>query len=80
MRTSKKIWVIADSSSTRTEWTLADGNTVLTHAVTTGLNPVFLSRREISHVIRLELPKEFFQRRWDQIYFYRLTGSGTVRF
>lgn len=73
MRTSKKIWVIADSSSTRTEWTLADGNTVLTHAVTTGLNPVFLSRREISHVIRLELPKEFFQRRWDQIYFY---GAG----
>lgn len=49
------------------------GDEIVSHAITTGINPVFLSRREISHIIRLELPKDFFQRRWDHIYFY---GAG----
>lgn len=62
--------VIGESSSTRTEWTLIDGNAVVEHAFTTGLNPFFQSRREISHSIRLELPEAFFRRRWDHVYFY----------
>ena len=65
--------VIADSSSTRTEWALVDGTDIIASAVTTGLNPYFQTRREISHSIRLELPERFFRRRWDHIYFY---GSG----
>ena len=65
--------VIADSSSTRTEWTLVDGTKVVENAVTDGLNPFFLSRREISHSIRLQLPEPFFKRRWDNVYFY---GAG----
>lgn len=73
MKTTPKIKVIADSSSTRTEWCLIDNHEILAHAVTTGLNPMFLTRREISHIIRLELPKEFFHRRWDIIHFY---GAG----
>lgn len=65
--------IIAESSSTRTEWALVDGNTVVEHAFTSGVNPYFQTRREISHVIRLELPEVFFKRRWDHIYFY---GAG----
>ncbi|MDE6300689.1 MAG: hypothetical protein K2M19_03125 [Muribaculaceae bacterium] len=65
--------VIADSSSTRTEWTIVDGSQVVEHAFTTGLNPYFQTRRELSHSIRLELPEAFFRRRWDHVYFY---GAG----
>lgn len=65
--------VIAESSSTRTEWTIVDGKTVVEHAFTTGLNPYFQSRRELSHSIRLELPDVFFKRRWEHLYFY---GAG----
>ena len=65
--------VIADSSSTRTEWVLVDGDKVVERAFTQGLNPYFQTRREISHSIRLELPEAFFRRRWEHIYFY---GAG----
>lgn len=65
--------VIADSSSTRTEWVIVDGETVVRQAFTQGLNPYFQSRREISHVIRLELPPEFFRHRWEHVHFY---GAG----
>ena len=65
--------IIADSSSTRTEWALVDGDTIVEHAFTQGLNPYFQSRRDISHSIRLEIPDAFFKRRWSHIYFY---GAG----
>lgn len=65
--------VIADSSTTRTGWMIVDGDRIVEHAFTTGLNPYFQSRRELSHSIRLELPEVFFRRRWDHVYFY---GAG----
>ncbi|MBO5268140.1 MAG: hypothetical protein J6B13_05230 [Muribaculaceae bacterium] len=65
--------IIAESSSTRTEWAIVDGTQVVEHAFTTGLNPYFQSRRELSHSIRLELPEAFFRRRWSHVYFY---GAG----
>lgn len=65
--------VIADSSSTRTEWVIVDGEEVVSRAFTQGLNPYFQSRREISHIIRLELPADFFRHRWEHVYFY---GAG----
>ncbi|MDE6196831.1 MAG: hypothetical protein K2F91_03065 [Muribaculaceae bacterium] len=65
--------IIAESSSTRTEWALVDGREIVEHAFTTGINPFFQTRREISHSIRLELPEAFFKRRWDHVYFY---GAG----
>ena len=65
--------IIAESSSTRTEWALVDGTEIVEHAFTTGLNPFFQTRREISHAVRLELPEAFFRRRWDHVYFY---GAG----
>lgn len=70
---SPVINVIGESSSTRTEWTLVEGENVLEHAFTEGLNPFFHSRREISHSIRLELPEAFFKRRWNHVYYY---GAG----
>ncbi len=70
---SQNIKVIAESSSTRTEWVLVEGNKIIEHAFTTGLNPFFQTRREISHIIRLELPQAFFKRRWNHVYFY---GAG----
>lgn len=70
---SRSMIVIGESSSTRTEWTLVDNGVVVEHAETVGLNPYFLSRREISHNVRLELPEAFFKRRWNHVYFY---GAG----
>ncbi|MGM9803546.1 MAG: hypothetical protein ACI308_05150 [Muribaculaceae bacterium] len=65
--------IIAESSTTKTEWCLVEGTKVVEKAVTDGLNPFFLSRREISHSIRLDLPRAFFKRRWEHVYFY---GAG----
>ncbi len=65
--------IIAESSSTRTEWAIVDGDQIVEHAFTTGMNPYFQSRRELSHCIRLELPEAFFRRRWEHVYFY---GAG----
>lgn len=65
--------IIAESSSTRTDWSLVEGTEIVEHAFTTGLNPYFQTRREISHSIRLELPEAFFRRRWEHVYFY---GAG----
>lgn len=67
--------IIADSSASRTEWALIENGKVLEHAFTKGLNPVFHTRRDISHSIRLELPESFFKRRWEHIYFY---GAGCL--
>ncbi len=65
--------IIAESSSTRTEWTLVEGNEIVENAFTEGLNPYFQTRREISHSIRLELPDAFFRKRWEHVFFY---GAG----
>mgnify|MGYP004445229633 FL=1 len=73
MSTGTKVNVIGESSSTRTEWTLVEGERIVEHAITSGLNPYFHSRRGISHIIRLELPEAFFKRRWNHIYYY---GAG----
>jgi N-acetylglucosamine kinase-like BadF-type ATPase len=70
------ITLIAESSTTRTEWSLIENGHQLEHAYTSGLNPFFMTRREISHIIRLELPPEFFKRRWSHVYFYGAGCSG----
>lgn len=69
--------VIGESSTTRTEWAIIEGDRVVEHAFTAGLNPYFHTRRELSHSIRLELPEVFFKRRWDHVYFYG-AGCGTM--
>ena len=73
MAASQFAKVIAESTSTHSEWSLVDGSNVVAHAIISGINPYFQTRREISHIIRLELPREFFKRRWDKVLFY---GAG----
>ena len=73
MAASQFAKVIAESSSTHSEWSLVDGSNIVAHAIISGINPYFQTRREISHIIRLELPRDFFKRRWEKVYFY---GAG----
>ena len=73
MANGQKTIVIADSSSTRTEWRLVEDGNIIEEASTMSLNPFFRTRREISHSIRLDLPASFFKRRWEHVYFY---GAG----
>lgn len=73
MSASQFAKVIAESTSTHSEWSLVDGSNVVAHAIISGINPYFQTRREISHIIRLELSREFFKRRWDKVLFY---GAG----
>ncbi len=65
--------LIADCESTHTEWAIVDGCQIFDHADTSGLNPFFQTRREISHIIRLELPEHFFRTKFEHVYFY---GAG----
>ncbi|MBP1593420.1 MAG: hypothetical protein H6Q12_438 [Bacteroidetes bacterium] len=65
--------LIAESGSTKTEWAIIDGNYVIGHEFTEGINPFFQSRREISHSVRLGLPEHFFRKRYETVYFY---GAG----
>ena len=59
--------IIAESSSTRTEWALVEGATIVEHAFTEGLNPYFQTRREISRSVRLGLPEVFFKKKLDKM-------------
>ena len=42
--------LIAESGSTKTEWAIIDGNYVIGHEFTEGINPFFQSRRESATV------------------------------
>lgn len=67
------MYIIADSSTAATDWALIDGNTVAATAVTRGLNPYYMTRREVSHSVRLELPADFFAGKKSRVFFY---GAG----
>lgn len=69
--------LIAESSSTRTEWALVEDNHVIQRAFTEGLNPFFQTRREISRSVRLGLPEFFFKKRPEQVYYY---GAGCTSY
>ena len=65
--------LIAESGSTKAEWCLLEGNYVIEHVYTEGINPFFQTRKEISRCIRLQLSEKFFTRKLDEIFFY---GAG----
>lgn len=65
--------LIAESSSSKTEWVLIEGSHVLDYCFTDGINPFFQPRKEISRLIRLQLPEKFFVKKLEEIYFY---GAG----
>lgn len=65
--------LIAESGSTRTEWALIEGDQLIQHVFSEGLNPFFQNRREISRSIRLGLPEVFFRTKLETVYYY---GAG----
>lgn len=65
--------LIAESTSTRTEWALVEGDHLIHKVLTEGINPYFQTRKEISRSIRLNLPEIFFKRKINRIFFY---GAG----
>lgn len=64
--------LIGESSSTKTEWCITSriGGEVIDHHITDGINPYLQTRKQISHIIRLQLPPEFFKIKCSSIYFY----------
>jgi N-acetylglucosamine kinase-like BadF-type ATPase len=65
--------LIAESGSTKTEWSLIEEDNLIEHFNTEGINPFFQTRREISRSIRLGLPERFFKKKIEMIYYY---GAG----
>ncbi|MFT3995518.1 MAG: hypothetical protein QM660_14495 [Dysgonomonas sp.] len=65
--------LLAESGSTKTEWCLVNRDGIIEHYLSDGINPFFQSRKEISHIIRLQLPPAFFKIKFNTIYFY---GAG----
>lgn len=65
--------LLAESGSTKTEWCLVNDDGIIERYLTDGINPYFQSRREISHIVRLQLPPIFFKMKSSTIYFY---GAG----
>lgn len=65
--------LIAESGSTKTEWCLVDREGIAAHFLSDGINPFFQSRKEISRLIRIQLPQIFFRAKFNTIYFY---GAG----
>ncbi|MDL2303373.1 hypothetical protein LJC28_03160 [Dysgonomonas sp. OttesenSCG-928-D17] len=64
--------LIGESSSSKTEWCITSRfeNEIIEHCITDGINPYLQTRKQISHVIRLQLPPEFFKIKCSTIYFY----------
>ena len=62
--------IIVESSSAKAVWALVEGEEIIESVSTEGINPFFLSRRDISHTIRLGLPESFFKRRWEHVNIY----------
>ncbi len=65
--------LLAESGSTKTEWCLVTEGEIIEHFFSDGINPFFQTRKEISHIIRLQLPVVFFKAKISSIYFY---GAG----
>lgn len=65
--------LLAESGSTKTEWCMVNDDGIIERYLTDGINPYFQSRKEISHIIRLQLPQVFFKLKTNTIYFY---GAG----
>ena len=65
--------LIADSGSTKTDWVLCDGTTIVTRAKTQGLNPTLQSEEEIEEVLLNELAGKIDADAPQKIFFY---GAG----
>ena len=62
--------VIAISGYIQTEWIALEQGEILQHVFTQGIVPFLHTRREISRIVRLELPSFFFENKSKQVFFY----------
>lgn len=62
--------VIGIAGFIRTEWIAMDRGEILHHIFTKGIVPFVQTRREISRIVRLELPSFFFENKIKQVFFY----------
>lgn len=67
--------ILAESGSTKTEWCLINKNGIVEQCFTDGINPSLQTRKEISHIVRLQLPPAFFKLKVSSIFFY---GGGCL--
>ena len=65
--------LIVETGTFCTEWAIIDNDKVVATANTDMVNPFLQSRREISRLIRLNLPEDFFHRKYEKVFYY---GSG----
>lgn len=73
LKKPENVILLAESGPTKTEWCLVNEDGIKEQYFTDGINPNFHSRREISHIVRLQLPHVFFKTKSKAIYFY---GAG----
>lgn len=69
--------LIVETASFATEWAMIDQDRVIGTAETEVINPILQSRREISRLVRLNLPSIFFNKKYEKVYYYGV-GCGTV--
>lgn len=67
--------LIADSGSTKTDWSISDNGKVVQRLYTGGINPFFQSEDEISEVIQNSLIPNLFFTDFRSIFFY---GAGCI--
>ncbi|MDR1526191.1 MAG: hypothetical protein LBS46_00790 [Dysgonamonadaceae bacterium] len=65
--------LIAESSSDTAQWCLVENGFMVEYCESEGINPFFQTRKQVSHLIRENLPPIFFKSKLDAIYFY---GTG----
>ena len=68
--------LIVETGSFGTEWAVIDNEKVVNTAETEVINPFLQTRREISRLVRLNLPEIFFHRKYEKIFYYG-SGCGT---
>ncbi len=65
--------IIADSGSTKTDWSVVKNNRVLHTVLTPGLNPYFVTTKDVVNVLKTSLIPEIANDTVENIFFY---GSG----
>lgn len=69
--------LIADSGSTKTEWSLVDKEGIKCTFRTSGINPYFLTEEEIRRILTREVLVELPIERITEVYFYGAGCTGT---
>ena len=68
--------LVVETGSFTTEWAFIDKSQVIGTAETEVINPILQSRREISRLVRLNLPQAFFHQKYEKVFYYGV-GCGT---